>query len=32
VVDFSYRMVDDPDGLKAEAEARVRDALAWAGS
>lgn len=30
LVDFSYRMADDPGGVKAEAETRVRNALAWA--
>jgi uroporphyrinogen decarboxylase len=28
--DFSYRMADDPDGVKAEAQANVDEALSWA--
>jgi uroporphyrinogen decarboxylase len=29
--EFSYRIADDPDGLKAEADANVEAALEWAG-
>lgn len=30
MVDFSYRMADDPDGMKAEAQSRVESSLRWA--
>ena len=30
MVEFSYRMADDSDGMKKEAQARVEDSLEWA--
>ena len=30
MVEFSYRMADDPDGMKREAKARMEAALKWA--
>jgi uroporphyrinogen decarboxylase len=30
MLEFTYRMADDPEGMKAEAQARVDAALAWA--
>ena len=30
LAEFSYRLADEPEKVKAEAEARVRQALAWA--